>query len=126
MAPDLQQRIARFGGYGNSSPEAWAEHDEAVAKWHRDRRIYSFNRYWEGKKPQAKPKPKRAHMTDFIIRLRADPRDGVRGLRQLLKTAWRKYRLKCVSVTEPKQEAPAGKTEETLEDRSHRQRRNTQ
>jgi hypothetical protein len=37
-APDLQEWVARYGGY-QSIP--WAEWDAAMAAWHRARRIYT-------------------------------------------------------------------------------------
>jgi hypothetical protein len=31
-APDLQELVARFGGYDRITPEAWAEYDREVAE----------------------------------------------------------------------------------------------
>jgi hypothetical protein len=31
--PDLQALVDRFGGYDKITPEAWAEHDAAVARY---------------------------------------------------------------------------------------------
>jgi hypothetical protein len=41
QAPDLQALVEKFGGYhyDNITPEAWADHDAAMAAWHRARRI---------------------------------------------------------------------------------------
>jgi hypothetical protein len=38
-APDLQELVARFGGYSNITPEAWAAYDRALAEWEERRRI---------------------------------------------------------------------------------------
>jgi hypothetical protein len=40
-APDLQELVARFGGYSKVPPEAWTEYDQAMAEWHRARRVYT-------------------------------------------------------------------------------------
>jgi hypothetical protein len=32
-APDLQELVARHGGYDKIPPEAWAEYDRAMAEW---------------------------------------------------------------------------------------------
>jgi hypothetical protein len=37
--PDLQELVAAHGGYDRITPAAWRAYDEAVAKFHRDRRI---------------------------------------------------------------------------------------
>jgi hypothetical protein len=37
--PDLQDLIGRFGGYANIPPEAWVEHDRAMAAWKQARGI---------------------------------------------------------------------------------------
>jgi hypothetical protein len=58
-APDLQALVEKFGGYHLITPEAWAAHDAAMAKWHRDRRTHTAGCLCEGRKPQTKPKPKR-------------------------------------------------------------------
>ena len=39
--PDLQELVARHGGYDKISPEAWAEHDRAMAEWQERRRARS-------------------------------------------------------------------------------------
>jgi hypothetical protein len=57
-APDLQKLVERFGGYDRITPEAWAEHDAAMAQWHIDRRLHTAGNYFEGRKPEAKSKPK--------------------------------------------------------------------
>jgi hypothetical protein len=31
--PDLQELVARFGGYDKITEEAWAQHDAAMAAW---------------------------------------------------------------------------------------------
>jgi hypothetical protein len=36
--PDLQELVARFGGYDKITPEAWAEYDRAMAEWQLKRR----------------------------------------------------------------------------------------
>jgi hypothetical protein len=36
--PDLQELVARFGGYDKITPEAWAEYDRAMAEWQIKRR----------------------------------------------------------------------------------------
>jgi len=36
--PDLQELLARFGGYDKITPEAWAAYDKAMAVWQRRRR----------------------------------------------------------------------------------------
>jgi hypothetical protein len=41
QAPDLQALVEEFSGYHNITPEAWVEHDAAMAAWHRARRIYT-------------------------------------------------------------------------------------
>jgi hypothetical protein len=33
-APDLQALTSKHGGYDRIPPEAWAEHDRAMAEWH--------------------------------------------------------------------------------------------
>ena len=38
-APDLQKLVEQYGGYDKITPEAWARHDEAMRKWHTDRRL---------------------------------------------------------------------------------------
>jgi hypothetical protein len=43
--------IERCGGYANITPEAWAEHDAAMAKWRLDRRDY-YERLREARKPK--------------------------------------------------------------------------
>ena len=40
-APDLQELVARHGGYDKIPPEAWAEHDRAMAEWHARWRVRS-------------------------------------------------------------------------------------
>lgn len=40
-APDLQELVARHGGYDKIPPEAWAEHDRAMADWQARRRTRS-------------------------------------------------------------------------------------
>ena len=37
-APDLQELVARHGGYVKIPPEAWAEYDRAMADWQQRRR----------------------------------------------------------------------------------------
>jgi hypothetical protein len=37
-APDLQDLVEHHGGYSNITPEAWAEHDRAIAEWQERRR----------------------------------------------------------------------------------------
>ena len=59
QAPDLQALVEKFGGYHKITPEAWAEHDAAMAQWHRDRRLFTCGSLIEGRKPAEKPKPKR-------------------------------------------------------------------
>jgi hypothetical protein len=59
QAPDLQALVEKFGGYHKITPEAWAEHDAAMAQWHRDRRLFTCGSIIEGRKPAEKPKPKR-------------------------------------------------------------------
>ena len=39
-APSLQHLIEYHGGYDHITPEAWAEHDAAIAKWRLDRADY--------------------------------------------------------------------------------------
>jgi hypothetical protein len=56
-----------------------------------------------------------AGIADFIIRLRADHNDGVRGLRQLLKAAWREHRLKCISAIKEQEANRPKNPEQTLE-----------
>jgi hypothetical protein len=36
--PDLQELVARHGGYDKITPEAWAKYDCAMADWHVRRR----------------------------------------------------------------------------------------
>lgn len=48
-APDLQQLVEQYGGYDKITPEAWARHDEAMRKWHVDRRIYTAGQIVERK-----------------------------------------------------------------------------
>jgi hypothetical protein len=38
-APDLQQLVAKHGGYNRITPEAWAEHDRAMAQWQERRKL---------------------------------------------------------------------------------------
>jgi hypothetical protein len=57
-APDLQALVERFGGYHLITPEAWAEHDAAMAQWHRARRTHTAGCLYEGRKPETKTKPK--------------------------------------------------------------------
>ena len=40
-APDLQGLVRKHGGYDKISPEAWAEHDRAMAEWQERRRAGS-------------------------------------------------------------------------------------
>lgn len=37
-APDLQELVARWGGYDKIPAEAWAEHDRTMAEWQERRR----------------------------------------------------------------------------------------
>ena len=37
-APDLQALISKHGGYDRIPPEAWAQHDQAMADWQERRR----------------------------------------------------------------------------------------
>jgi hypothetical protein len=37
--PDLQELVARFGGYRKITAEAWAEFDAAIDAYHRRRRV---------------------------------------------------------------------------------------
>jgi hypothetical protein len=37
--PDLQELVARYGGYNRITPEAWAKYDRAVAEWKASRGI---------------------------------------------------------------------------------------
>jgi hypothetical protein len=37
--PDLQELVARHGGYDKISDEAWAAHDKAMADYHVMRRV---------------------------------------------------------------------------------------
>lgn len=39
--PDLQELVARHGGYDKITPEAWAEYDRTMAEWQQRRRAYS-------------------------------------------------------------------------------------
>src|SRR5262249_12154666 len=39
--PDLQGLVRKHGGYDKISPEAWAEHDRAMAEWQERRRAGS-------------------------------------------------------------------------------------
>jgi hypothetical protein len=36
--PDLQELVARFGGYSKITAEGWAEYDTAMAEWQLKRR----------------------------------------------------------------------------------------
>jgi len=36
----VQELVARYGGYDRITPEAWAQHDAAMAKWRLDRADY--------------------------------------------------------------------------------------
>ena len=40
-APHLQELVRKHGGYDKISPEAWAEHDRAMAEWQERRRAGS-------------------------------------------------------------------------------------
>jgi hypothetical protein len=40
-APDLQELVARHGGYDRITPEVWAEYDRAMAEWQARRRTGS-------------------------------------------------------------------------------------
>jgi len=38
-APDLQELVARYGGYNRIPPEAWERYDAAMADWQERRKL---------------------------------------------------------------------------------------
>ena len=36
--PDLQELVRRFGGYPKITPQAWADYDQGMVDWQRERR----------------------------------------------------------------------------------------
>jgi hypothetical protein len=50
--PDLQELVARFGGYNKITPEAWAEYDRQMAEYHTKRREVLARERAESLKPK--------------------------------------------------------------------------
>jgi hypothetical protein len=49
--PDLQELVARFGGYDKITPEGWEQHHRASADWQEQRRAYYRTLNMKGPKP---------------------------------------------------------------------------
>jgi hypothetical protein len=60
QAPDLGQLVAKFGGYHLITPEAWADHHEAMRQWHIARRRFTCCGRVVGYAQKSKRKRKRA------------------------------------------------------------------